>query len=486
MRDKLFKKRPIEILGKTGKQISRIGLILGPLLFLITISVPVDDLTFEGKVVLGAAIWMAIWWVTEAVPLYVAALLPIVLFPAMQVIPLSDTATNYAHRLVFLLLGGFIIAKAIQKTNLHERFALTTLKIIPNGSPKLIIFAFMIITASISAWMCNTATTLMILPIALAVISQVKKTEDRNLFGSRLMISIAFAASIGGIATLVGTPPNVICSSIADKMFDIDINFSIWMMIGVPVSIISLIIAGLYLTNVGFRMSSTNIIDEKDVIVKKLKALGTITRDQKLVLAVFASTAIAWVSHVAWKPYFPMIDDSVIAIIAAMSFFVLPSKENGRILSKDEGIRIPWGVLLLIGGGLALAAGFTATGVDQWMASQLTFLENFPPFVIVLVLVVVAVIATQFIVNTATAALLIPVAAALSSVLSMDPLLFMIPVAIATSYGFILPVGTPPNIVILGSGYVTPKQLAKVGLPLTLILMAVLTILMITLVPAVF
>lgn len=444
-----------------------------------------DDLSFEGKIVLGTAIWMATWWVTEAVPLYVAALLPIVLFPAMQVTPLSDTATNYAHRLVFLLLGGFILAKAIQKTNLHERFALT-MKIIPNGSPKLIIFAFMIVTASISAWICNTATTLMILPIALAVISQVKQPEDRSKFGSSLMISIAFAASIGGIATLVGTPPNVICSSIADKMFEIDINFSSWMMIGVPVTIISLIIAGWYLTSVGFKLKSKNIIDEKEVIIKKLKELGGITRDQKLVMAVFGATATAWITHILWKPYLPMIDDAVIAIIAAMSFFVLPSKENGRILSKDEGIKIPWGVLLLIGGGLALAAGFTSTGVDQWMATQLGFLENFPPFVIVLVLVVVAIITTQIVVNTATAALLIPVAAALSSSLNMDPLLFMIPVAIATSYGFILPVGTPPNVVVLGSGYVTPKQLAKVGLPLTLIMVVVLTILMTTLVPAVF
>ena len=461
-------------------------MILGPVLFLITIFLPIDGLSFEGQIVLGTAIWMAVWWVTEAVPLYVAALLPIVVFPVMQVTPLSDTATNYAHRLVFLLLGGFILAKAIQKTNLHERFALTTLKILPNSSPKLIIFAFMIVTASISAWICNTATTLMILPIALAVISQVKQAEDRSRFGSSLMISIAFAASIGGIATLVGTPPNLICSSVADQMFEIDINFSSWMMIGVPVTIISLIIAGWYLTNVGFRLQSTNIIDEKEVIIKKLKELGCFTRDQKLVLTVFGATAIAWITHILWKPYIPMIDDAVIAIIAAMSFFVLPSKENGRILSRDEGLKIPWGVLLLIGGGLALAAGFTSTGVDQWMANGLGFLENFPPFVIVLVLVVVAMITTQFVVNTATAALLIPVAAALSSSLNMDPLLFMIPVAIATSYGFILPVGTPPNIVVLGSGYVTAKQLAKVGFIIRVRGKGVLTLLMTTLVPSIF
>ena len=201
---------------------------------------------------------------------------------------------------------------------------------------------------------------------------------------------------------------------------------------------------------------------------------------------MFGATAIAWITHILWKPYIPMIDDAVIAIIAAMSFFVLPSKENGRILSRDEGLKIPWGVLLLIGGGLALAAGFTSTGVDQWMANGLGFLENFPPFVIVLVLVVVAMITTQFVVNTATAALLIPVAAALSSSLNMDPLLFMIPVAIATSYGFILPVGTPPNIVVLGSGYVTAKQLAKVGTIIRVRGVGVLTLLMTTLVPSIF
>jgi len=467
--------------------IERIGLAVGPAIFLLVFLTPIFDLAMPAKIVLGAALWMAVWWITGAVPLYVTAFLPLIIFPSAQIVPFGQVTINYADRLVFLLLGGLILAKAIEKSGLHERFALTALKMLPNRKPQMVIAAFMVVTASISAWICNTATTLMILPIALAVISQVKDPDEKGRFGTCLMLSIAFAASLGGIATLVGTPPNIICSSVADKMFGIEILFSQWVMIGIPVTAIGLLVTGWYMTNFGAKVSKNEIIEEKGVIVQKLHALGSIPRDQKMVIGVFAATATAWISHIAWKPYLPMVDDAMIAILAAVSLFLLPSTgPKKRILEKEEGLQIPWGVLLVIGGGLALAAGFTSTGLDNSIAEQLGFLKGMPPFIVLIVLVAVAMLVTQVVVNTAAAALLLPVAASLSGIIDVSPTLLLIPVAIAISFGFILPIGTPPNTVVLGSGYVTTRQMAKAGIPLTLIFVVVVSLLMLVLVPAVF
>jgi len=459
---------------------------LGFALFLFILFVPGLVLPMPQRVVLGTALWMALWWITSAVPLYVTAFLPMLVFPLASINPFAEVVSNYSDRLVYLLMGGFILAKAIEKTGLHERFALATLIALPSRSPATVLSAFMLVTASISAWLCNTATTLMILPIALSVIGQVRDPAHKSAFAASLLLGVAHAAALGGVATLIGTPPNALCASISLKMFGEEISFVRWTMIGVPVACLGLVIVAVYLTRVAFPISGVAALEGRSILQDRLGKLGPMPRDQKLVLAVFCATAFAWLSHSFWSQTLPMVDDAMIAMIAAMVLFLLPSQTDGRrLLEAEEGIHLPWGVLLVIGGGLALAAGFKTTGLDASIAARLAFLESFPPFLVLLILVGIAIVITQFLVNTAAAALLLPVAASLAQVIQMDPTLALVSVTIACSMSFILPIGTPPNMVVLGSGYVTTRQMARVGVSITFILWIVISLLLYFLVPSV-
>jgi sodium-dependent dicarboxylate transporter 2/3/5 len=298
------------------------------------------------------------------------------------------------------------------------------------------------------------------------------------------MLAVAYAAGIGGITTLIGTPPNALCASIADKMFGIDLSFARWIIVGLPVMLTCLLITAWYLTKVAFPMSVVNIFEGRDIIEQRLAQLGKMTRDQKWVLAVFAFAAITWVTHLGWKSYLPGIDDAMIAIFAASLLFILPSSVPGkRILEEKEGMSLPWGVLLVIGGGISLASGIQASGLDSTIAQSLRFLQGMPMYVVMLALLIMAALFTQVVVNTASAAILLPIAASLSKLMDADPLLLLIPVAIGTSFAFILPIGTPPNTVVIGSGYVTPAQMARTGLPLTILLVAVVSVLLYILIP---
>jgi sodium-dependent dicarboxylate transporter 2/3/5 len=464
----------------------RIAGVFGFSLFLLALLVPVGGLPDQQRIILGTSLWMAVWWISGTAPLYVTAFIPLLVFPLVGISSFAQTASSYGDRLVFLLMGGFMLAKAIEKTGLHERFALLTLAALPVRSPAMIITAFMVVTASVSAWICNTATTLMVLPIALAVISQVSEENGRKHFGACLMLAVAYAAGIGGITTLIGTPPNALCASIAGKMFDIDLSFARWIMVGLPVMLTCLLITAWYLTKVAFPMSSVSVIEGKDVIEQRLALLGKMTRDQKWVLAVFAFAAIAWITHLGWKAYLPDVDDAMIAIFAASLLFILPSSVPGkRILEEKEGMSLPWGVLLVIGGGISLAAGIQASGLDTTIAQTLGFLQGMPMYVVMLAVFVAAASLTQIVVNTASAAILLPIAASLAQLIDADPLLLLIPVAVGTSFAFILPIGTPPNTVVIGSGYLTPAQMARTGLPLTVLLVAVVSVLLYILIPLV-
>jgi solute carrier family 13 (sodium-dependent dicarboxylate transporter), member 2/3/5 len=582
------------------EQTKKIGLVLGPILFLVILFLPIGgnnnndnssinnstnnrtesidtntvttntSLSFSAKLVLAITIWMATWWITEAIPIYVTALLPLILFPSLSITGLGDTAANYADRIIFLFLGGFILAKAVEKTQLHRRFALNILKVF-GTTPKYIVAAFMLVTGILSGWMSNTATTMLMLPIAAAVISQIgigrggriqegqeverrssnksnthqeqnpndninnnknivkdienleeeKPNEQQSRFGLCLMLSIAYSASIGGMATLIGTPPNAIFTSLSKSMLDIDISFGQWLLIGIPISGISLIVAWFYMVHLGVKITDIKSIDrEKEIIKRKIKEIGKITKDEKIVAAVFIATATAWVTRgVLWGDLVPMVDDSTIAIAAAFSLFLIPSsskskslsindeKQNSdfiqnnndknnfhekqqdkssRIMNWETAVTIPWGVLILIGGGLALAHAFTETGLDKWISNQLLFVENLNYILIVLVIVALGVFFSEIASNTASAALLIPIAVSLASSISIDPLLLMVPLTIATSFGFIMPVGTPPNAIVFGSKYVTAPKMAKAGFPLDIISIIMITILTTIMVPLVF
>lgn len=517
-----------------------IGVFLGPILFLIVILMPVPqisgDLSFSSKIVLATTLWMAVWWITEAAPIYVTALLPLVIFPALRVTSFTETSSNYTDNIIFLFLGGFLLAKAIEKSNLHRRFAYRMLRLF-GTDPKFVVLSFMIVTWFLGAWMSNTATAILMLPIALAVISLIKDKEKHHKFVVCLLLAVAYSANISGVSTLIGTPPNAIFASLADSIVGIDVAFGQWMLFGLPISALSLMIIWLYLIRIGSKITNIkyDIFGEKDTIVKNMKDLGPISRDEKIVACIFIITIVAWITRgLFWKDIAPMIDDSMIVIASSVSLFLIPSvlgnkqKSEKRaedykdfvgynshpnedrdindsdskrpktgfdadlqtpsrnLLDWDTAVKIPWGVLILIGGGLALANGFTSTGLGDWIANQLSFLGNANYLVILLVFVTLAILPTEMISNTATAALLLPISASLALSMEINPLLLMAPIAVAASYGFIMPVGTPPNAIVYSTGLVSSRAMARAGLPLDFISIILVTTLTSILVPLVF
>ena len=435
---------------------------------------------------------MACWWITEAIPIYATALLPLVLFPLLNIGDIGSTAANYADKVVFLFLGGFLVAKSIEKSGLHRRIALTILRTV-GPSPKYIVAAFVVVTGFLSAWMSNTATALLMLPIALAVVTQASGTSlssgNKERFATCLLLCIAYSASNGGMATLIGTPPKAIFSSLAQSIAGIDVTFSQWIFVGMPVSAVMLFVTWLYMVRFGARVTDIpEIAEEKGVIAKQLSKLGAMGRNEKAVVAIFVATALAWVTRgLLWKDALPMVDDSVIAIAAAITLFIVrfpsgksdPDKDktdqkdaisdgdsdSGALLDWKTAAKIPWGVLLLIGGGLALAHGFTSTGLDKWIADQMTFLGGMHYIVIILAIVAITVLAGEVISNTAAAALLIPISASLATSLGIPPVMLMVPVAVGASLGFIMPAGTPPNAIVFASGHVTVAKMVRAGLP---------------------
>ncbi len=462
-----------------------IGLFVGPSLFAFAIFYPIEGLEISAKLVLGIALWMASWWITGTIPLYATSLIPLVLFPALGIENFAEVAMSYVDKIVLLFLGGFLLAKGIEKSKLHKRFALNLLKTF-GTQPKYVIGAFMIVTASLSAWMTNTATTLLMLPLAVAVIEHVKDPQEKSRFGVCLMLCIAYSASLGGLATLIGTPPNALFSSLAEPLSGIQVSFAEWMIIGVPVSAISLIVLWFYMVRFT-KLSNNPLVETKEIIISNLLKLGKMQRDEKIVAIIFAATALAWITRgLIWKDYLPFIEDYTIVMISVVLLFALPSlKDQRRLLDLKSAKKIPWGILVLIGGGLALAGGFTASGLDFWIADQLSFLSGMEYFVIILVVVTVTIFSGELMSNTAGAALLLPIMASLATAMEIDPILLMAPVAIATSYGFIMPVATPPNAIVIGSGYVNAKNMAKFGLPLNLISILLVSALMVILVPLV-
>lgn len=519
-------------------QFKKIGLFLGPILFIIVLFIPIpqiDDLSLSSKIVLATTLWMAAWWITETIPIYITALLPLIIFPSLGVMGFSELSNSYADRIIFLFLGGFLLAKAVEKTGLHKRFAYEILKIF-GTSPTRIIAGFMLVTWVLGAWMSNTATAILMLPIALAILTMLPEGKTKERFVVCLLLAVAYSANISGVTTLIGTPPNAIFASLAGSISGVEVTFSQWLLIGAPISGISLLVIYQYLIRFGSKITDMkqDVFGDKLAIGKRLKELGRMNRDEKLVALVFGLTVVAWISRgILWKDLFPTIDDSIIVITSVVILFLIPSissnksgnnisevdkrsseyketddqsltykagkqqsskikvtdyeeKGTSRLLDWNTAVTIPWGVLILIGGGLALAEGFTSTGLGDWIASQISFIGPLNYLVIILLLVAIAIIPSELISNTATAALLIPIAASLALSMDVDPLLFMAPVAIATSYGFIMPVGTPPNAIVYSTGYVTMRKMARAGIPLDLISIVLVTILTTILVPLVF
>jgi len=453
--------------------IKKIGFFLGPILFFLTrYFINFEGLSDEGNAVLASTLWIAVWWITEAIPIAATSLMPIILFPLSDGLSLSETTSSFGHRFVFLYLGGFILALSIEKWNLHKRIALNIIKIIGTDIKKIIL-GFMIATAFLSMWISNTATSVMMLPIGIAIIKQMKDLkntpENENLiFGKSLMLSIAFSASIGGVATLIGTPPNLVFAGIIQEIYNIEISFLEWIMFGLPISIILLFIAWVYLTNIAFKFKQDKFDEGKKEINRQLKYIGSMSYEEKIVLTVFILTGLAWITRTFFlNKFLPNLDDSIIALISGISLFIFQTKsksgEKVKIMNWEDAVKLPWGILLLFGGGLAIAQGFQSSGLANWIAQNMVQLEGFSVFLILLVVIAAVNFLTEITSNLATTAMLLPILAPTAVILGVHPYILMVGATIAASCAFMLPVATPPNAVVFGSGYLKMSDMVRVG-----------------------
>jgi len=452
------------------------SVFIGPLIFIILKFLPIPvGMSEEAYSILASTIWIAIWWVFESVPISITALLPIVLFPLSGATNLSDTAAAYGHKYIFLYMGGFFLAKAIEKWNLHKRIALQIINFIGSNS-KFIILGFMISTALISMWISNTATSVLMLTIGLSIIYQLNKNSkisehQKSNFGKALMLSIAYSASIGGMATLIGTPPNLLFAGFVKESFNIEISFWQWALFGIPISIPLLFIAWFYITHIAFKIDYNEINESKDEIKKQLIQLGSIKTEEKRVLIIFVLTALAWLTRsFILEKINPNIDDSIIAIIAAISLFIVSSKDSQKpLISWDEAVKIPWGIILLFGGGIALAKGFESSGLALWLGGQMNFLEGFSLFIMIFLVVSFVNFMTELTSNIATIAMLLPILAPIGLSVDINPFIIMLAATIASSCAFMLPVATPPNAVVFGSGLLKISDMIKTGIWMNII-----------------
>lgn len=473
-----------------NKNISKIiGLILGPLLFiLILMFFRPTDLSWEGVAILASTVWIATWWITEAVPIPVTSLLPIVLFPLTQGLDIKATTSAYGNDIIFLFMGGFMIAIAMEKWNLHRRIAITIIQIVGTNTDRIIL-GFMAATGFLSMWISNTATAMMMVPIGLAITyqfsdalannSEIDTRKSHFPFGKALMLSIAYSASLGGVATLIGTPPNALLAGAVNEIFGIEISFAQWMMFGVPFSWFFIILVWFYLTKIAYPMKVKNIEGGKEIIQKQKDELGKASAEEIIVLIVFILAALSWITreHLLQK-FIPGMNDAIIAIIFGTLLFLIPSiNDRGkRLLDWDSATKLPWGVLLLFGGGLAIASGFVNSGLSVWIGSQLSALEGVNIIFVIAIVALLVTFLTEITSNTATASMLFPIMASLSLALGVHPYSLMIAAAVAASCAFMLPVATPPNAVVFGSGYLRIPDMAKAGFLLNIMTMILTTI----------
>jgi sodium-dependent dicarboxylate transporter 2/3/5 len=461
----------------------RIGLILGPLIFtLIILFFHPNELSIEANAILATTFWIGIWWITEALPIAITALLPLVLFPLSGGLNLATTSASYGHKYIFLYMGGFIIAIAIEKWNLHKRIALNIINIV-GSNIHMIILGFMIATAFLSMWISNTATAVMMLPIGIAIIKQLKDNPDTDenenlIFGKALMLSIAYSASIGGMATLIGTPPNLVLAGVVSDIYGYEITFMQWFIFGLPITIILLFICWKYLTKFAFKFNHKEFPGGKKEVKRLLNELGKITYEEKIVAIVFALTAFCWITRsFLLQKIFPALDDTIIAVAFAIILFIIPSqKKSTKIITWEEAVKMPWGIILLFGGGMALAKGFDTSGLALWIGNQMIILQGLPIILLILVLIAAVNFLTEITSNLATTAMLLPVLAPMAYTIDVHPFILMVGATVAASCAFMLPVATPPNAIVFGSGYLRIPDMVRKGFLMNIISILILTL----------
>ncbi|RTR06285.1 SLC13 family permease [Halomonas nitroreducens] len=451
---------------------AQIGLWLGPLWLALCLLTPAPaGMPDSAWACVGLALLMATWWSTEAIPIPATSLLPLVLVPALGIGEMRETAASYANPIIYLFLGGFLLGIAMQRWNLHRRIALHVLRVVGHH-PRRQIGGFMLATGFLSMWVSNTATTIMMLPIGMSVISLLDDSNPEELgrYATALLLAIAYSASIGGVATLIGTPPNALLAGYLADSRGIDLGFAQWMLVGLPISLAMMACAWWWLTRRSFSLAAGE--DSAAMIADELDRLGRTSSAERRVATIFLLAAAAWVGRpllndvgLAW------LTDTGIAIAAGLLLFLTPAARapGERLMTWEAARELPWGILLLFGGGLALAGTISRSGLAEWIAEQLGVFGVFPLLALIGVVVLVIVFLTEITSNTATAAAFLPLLGALALSLDISPLLITVPAAIAASCAFMMPVATPPNAIVFATGHLRIQSMIRAGFALNLI-----------------
>lgn len=465
----------------------RVGVVLGPLLAL-TVYFALPDtgehaLDSAGRATAAIAVLMAAWWLTVALPLPATSLLPLALFPLLGIAQIGTAARPYASDVIFLFMGGFMLGLAMERWNLHKRLALNIIAFI-GASPARLIAGFMIATAFLSMWISNTATTIILLPVAVSVIRLVLTSTDTGAsqaqsraFAVCLVLAVAYSASIGGTGTLIGSPPNAVVAAYISQQLGCEVGMLDWMRFGIPALVLMLPLTWAYLVYVAFPFGKLDLPGGAAHVREARIALGPMSRGEKSVCIVFVITALAWILRpqlAAWLDL-PGLSDAGIAMLAALTMFLLPAGNGRAVLDWDTAVRLPWGVLILFGGGLSLAAAVTAHGVDTFIAGGFSSLSGLHPLLVLLAVATLIVFATELTSNTAVATAFTPVLAAISIGLGAPPIIMLLAIGLGANYAFMMPVGTPPNAIAFASGHVSIAQMARAGVYLNIVAIMVVT-----------
>ncbi|MFK7833064.1 MAG: DASS family sodium-coupled anion symporter [Winogradskyella sp.] len=477
---------------KNNSLTKRIGLILAPALFIILKILPIELISVKADAVIAIALWMIIWWITEAVSISVTALLPLLLFPLFKIMPIADVGANYGSPIIFLFFGGFVLALALEKVNLHKRIALTIINW-TGTSPNKVILGFMIATGFMSMWISNTASTVVMLPIAISVINLLINDtdgfskQDQN-FALSVMLGIAFAANAGGIATVIGTPPNSVLIGLLENEYNTEISFLKWMLVGLPFS--TTLIAIIYFVLIKlFPNKGIAFKASKDVISNELHKLGNMSGKEKQVLYTFTIIVSLWIFRTVINSLVPSLglSDTMISIFGAIALFAIPYnlKKGDFILEWKDTQKLAWGILILFGGGLALAKGMSSSGIVDVVANGISN-AKISIILTASLLILLMLFMTELMSNVALTAVLIPVVAGIAIGLEIPILYLLIPVTMASSCAFMLPMATPPNAIVFASGFVKVHQMARIGIILNLISVALLILLFQFFIPLIF
>lgn len=456
--------------------VSRIGLFLGPALFvLFYFFMEPEGMGAPARAVLATTLWIATWWITEAIPMAATSLLPIILLPLTGGAGIGITTSAYGDKIVFLFMSGFIIAIAMEKWRLHKRIALTIILSVGTNSRRIVL-GFILATAFLSMWISNTATTLMMVTIGIALLSQLNELIDKSEiedkeslksnFGKALLLGIGYSASIGGLGTLIGTPTNAIFAAIAKRMFDYEFTFALWMAFAMPLVILALFICWVYLVRVAFPLPNVPLPGGKEKIGDEMKSLGPVGQEERAIFFVFIATAIAWISSSFFlSRLVPGMDDTIIGMTGALALFLIPSssKRGEMIMDWEAAAKLPWGILILFGGGLALAAGFKESGLAGWLGEQMIQLQHVHLLLLLFVIALLVNFLTEITSNVATASIMLPIVASLALSINVHPFGLMIAATMAASCAFMLPVATPPNAIVFSFGQIQMKDMIRAG-----------------------